>query len=129
MHPDHQPHSGKRFEMHRRELESWLAQLEERLVRGLVSQALGIREGAVMSLSGVMPYRRIDCDGKALCYVRRRPLKGAVRVDVSGLWAKPSASKLELADSSGLTLMVANYDDVKEAIEYLRSVVAATRRA
>ena len=112
----------------RRDWDGYLAMLAERLIAKLSSKELGIREGVVMSLAGVAPYRRLDCDGRALCYVRCRPQKKVVRVDVSGLWCKPSVSKLALNDTSGsMTLMVKGLEDVDEAVSYLRSVVVATR--
>jgi hypothetical protein len=112
----------------RREWDGFLAALAEQLIQALVSRELGIHEGVVMSLAGVAPYRRLDCDGRALCYVRCRPQKRAVRVDISGLWCRPSISKLALEGSSGsMTLMLADFGDVEEAASYLRSVVAATR--
>ncbi len=115
--------------MDRRELEAFLALLADRLVARLVSGPGGIREGAVMSLAGVAPYRRLDCDGKALCYLRCRPMKRVVRIDVSGLWRCPGPSQLALNRSAGsLTLMVTNLEDVEEAASYLRAVVAATRQ-
>jgi hypothetical protein len=116
--------------MNRTQREAHLVLLADRLVTGLVQSSLGIREGIVMSLAGVQPYRRLDCDGKALCYVRCRPLKRAVRVDISGLWRRSGRSPLEVPGSSGsLTLMLATAADVEEAVSYLRSIVAATRQA
>jgi hypothetical protein len=112
----------------RRELDAHLEAMVERLVSSLVSKELGIREGTVMSLAGSVPYRRLDCDGRALCYIRCRPQKKAVRIDVSGLWRKPAASKLALHGASGsLTLLVSQMEDVEEAASYLRSVVSGTR--
>ena len=114
--------------MTRREWDGFLAMLAERLIAELVSKEVGIREGIVMSLAGVAPYRRLDCDGRALCYIRCRPQKKAVRIDVSGLWRRPSASKLALEKTSGsITLLLKTEDDVGEAASFLRTVVAATR--
>jgi hypothetical protein len=105
--------------MERREIDRVLTRLENQFVRDLVSPAIGIREGRVMSLAGVAPYRRIDCDGRALCYVRSRPLRRAIRVDVSGLW---------FGDASKLVLLLKDEGEVVRAIEYLHAVVAADRR-
>jgi hypothetical protein len=111
----------------RREWDRFLADLAERVIAELVGKQIGIREGIVMSLAGAAPYRRLDCDGKALCYVRCRPQKKAVRIDVSGLWCRPPPSRLALQNSSAVTLMVSRDEDVSEAVSYLRSVVDATR--
>jgi hypothetical protein len=60
--------------------------------------------------------------------VRCRPQKHAVRIDVSGLWCRPSISPLALHASTGsMTLMLSREEDVDEAVSYLRSVVTATR--
>jgi hypothetical protein len=115
------------MEKTRREWDGFLALLAEKVIAALVSSDLGIREGVVMSLAGVAPYRRLDCDGKALCYVRCRPQKRAVRIDVSGLWCRPAQPTRLIQKSSSLTLMVSRYEDVGEAAEYLRTVVQATR--
>ena len=115
------------MERTRREWDGFLAILAEKLIAEVVASELGIREGIVMSLAGVAPYRRLDCDGKALCYVRCRPQKRAVRIDVSGLWRRPPRATSLLSSSSSLTLMVSRYEDIEEAAAYLRSVVQATR--
>jgi hypothetical protein len=106
--------------MKRTEREALLLVLADRLIISLVSSSLGIREGAVMSLAGSPPYRRLDCDGKALCYIRCRPMKRAVRVDLSGLWCRPA--------SGAATLMLASFEEVEDAARYLRSVVTVTRQ-
>lgn len=115
--------------MNKRELDARLSAIEEEVIRQVVSHAPGVREGKVMSLAGVAPYRRLDCDGKALCYIRRRPQKRAVRIDVSGLWCRPASSRLAVRGASGsMTLLLTSGDDVEEAASYLRSVVSATRQ-
>ena len=87
-----------------------------------------IREGTVMTM-GPPPYRRLDCGGRALAYVRSRPRKGAVRVDISGLWVKARASYLEVRGSSGsVSLMLRCDEDIEEAASYLGEIVAHTRR-
>jgi hypothetical protein len=55
-----------------------------------------VREGTVMT-EGPPPYRRLDCDGRALAYVRTRPRKKAVRVDVSSLWAPGNPEPIPIA--------------------------------
>jgi hypothetical protein len=41
-----------------------------------------IEEGVVMTLEKT-PYRRLDFGGRALCYIRVRPTKKCVRVDLA----------------------------------------------
>ncbi len=86
-----------------------------------------IREGIVMTV-GPIPYRRLDCDGRALAYVRTRPKKDAVRVDVPGLWHTPATSKLQIRASAGRALLVRSDDEVREVVRYLEATVAETRR-
>src|SRR5688572_6542639 len=68
-----------------------LSGLADQLIADLTAVAPYIREGEVMTL-GPAPYRRLDCDRRALAYVRPRPRKGFVRVDVSGLWLVPEST-------------------------------------
>ena len=56
----------------------WLA---ARLIDRVVSTDPGIEEGVVMTLEK-MPYRRLDSGGRALCYIRVRPTKRVVRIDL-----------------------------------------------
>jgi hypothetical protein len=86
-----------------------------------------IREGIVMSV-GPTPYRRLDCDGRALAYVRTRPKKDAVRVDVPGLWHTPNTSKLQIRASAGRALLARSPEDVAEVVRYLEATVEETRR-
>ncbi|NJK88379.1 MAG: hypothetical protein HC923_02605 [Myxococcales bacterium] len=55
-----------------------LEDIADAFVRTLTDSGTGIREGEVMT-PGPPPYRRLDCDARALCYVRVRPKKKAVR--------------------------------------------------
>jgi hypothetical protein len=86
-----------------------------------------IREGVVMTV-GPIPYRRLDCDGRALAYVRMRPKKEAVRVDVPGLWHTPPTSKLQIRASAGRALLVRSDEEVREVVRYLEATVEHTRR-
>lgn len=106
------------------ELEARLMAIADAIVRGTL--APDIREGVVMTV-GPVPYRRLDCDGRALAYVKTRPKKRAVRVDVSGLWTAPPGSRLRIHSSSGATLMVTAETDIGEAIAYLKQTVEVTR--
>jgi hypothetical protein len=56
----------------------WLA---ARLIDRVVTVDPGIEEGVVMTLEKT-PYRRLDFGGRALCYIRVRPSKKVVRIDL-----------------------------------------------
>lgn len=84
-------------------------------------------EGRVMSESPP-PYRRIDLNGRALAYVRARPTRAAVRIDVTHLVRgdTPCALKAETAPGSAC-LFVRTQADVEEAIRFLHESVQRTR--
>lgn len=102
------------------------------LADSLITEATSIgsiREGVVMTV-GPTPYRRLDCDGRALAYVRARPKKRAVRIDVSGLWFTPKSCRLSVSGASGAaSLLVSSEQDLSEAVRYLRETVERTRAA
>lgn len=103
------------------------------IVSELIGRAMccaeGVREGTVMT-AGPPPYRRIDCDGRALAYIRARPRKGFVRVDISGLWLADHDSPLRAESAGGAaTLIVYEPAEVPKAIDYLRETVERTREA
>lgn len=103
--------------------------MTDALFARLTSSGLGITEGKVMT-AGPPPYRRLDCDGRALAYVRRRARKGAVRIDVSGLWNAERPSRIRIPTSNGIaTLLVRDAHDLDEAIAFLSDTVERTRRA
>lgn len=107
----------------RRQLEAIAQTAMIRVQAGVID----VREGTVMTI-GPPPYRRLDCDGRALAYVRVRPRKRAVRIDISGLWVKPRPSPLCIPTSSGCaTLLLQSWRDVEEAAAFLRETVACTR--
>ena len=85
----------------------------------------GVTEGRVMTV-GPPPYRRLDCNGRALAYVRVRRRQGIVRVDVSGLWkAERAPSRLRIPTVSGsATLALRSAVDLGEAFEFLYHIVA-----
>ena len=88
----------------------------------------GLREGTVLS-AGPPPYRRLDCDGRALAYLRARPRKRAVRIDVTGLWRAPGSNRLRVPNAGGAaSLLVRSEVDVYEAARFLASTVERTRR-
>jgi len=104
-----------------------------RLAGELIAAALeagvsGLTEGTVLS-SGPAPYRRLDCDGRALAYIRPRPRKKAVRVDITGLWRAPRGSKLRLPSAGGAAaLLLKSEVEVYEAVRFLVQTVERTRR-
>ncbi len=106
-----------------------LDRLAGEFIRTTLQRLPGTREGTVMS-PGPKPYRRLDCDGRALVYIRSRPRKGAVRVDVSGLWAVPRTHPLWSATASGsATLFLERKEDLAGAIEFLGQAIRMTREA
>lgn len=114
---------------HEEQLLTELGALAEDLIRAMVDSALEVREGIVMTV-GPPPYRRLDADGRALAYVRVRPRKRAVRVDVSGLWRAVLDSPIRTPSASGAaTLMVRTPEEVGMAVRYLAQTVERTREA
>lgn len=100
----------------------------EELIARTIESISGVREGIVMTV-GPPPYRRLDCDARALAYIRVRPRKRAVRVDISGLWLARSPSSIRIPTSSGAaTLMIRSYDEIELAVRYLVGTVEATRK-
>lgn len=110
------------------DLEARLRHLEEEMIAELTSLDLDIVEGKVMS-RGPAPYRRLDCGHCALAYLRRRPSKRAVRVDISGMWNRPrwNAAARARTASSMVTIMVRSVEDLDEAVAFLRETVLLTR--
>jgi hypothetical protein len=105
-----------------------LSTLAESLIRETTSTGF-IREGVVMTI-GPTPYRRLDCDGHALAYIRPRPRRQGVRVDVPGLWFLPKPCRLSITGAAGTaTLLVQSEQDLTEAVGYLRETVERTRAA
>jgi hypothetical protein len=97
------------------------------LINGVVAREPTVREGTVMT-EGPPPYRRLDCDGRALAYVRARPRKRAVRVDISGLWSPAQGSSIRIASASGAaTLLLRDGNDLEEAVRFLLETVERTR--
>jgi hypothetical protein len=104
-----------------------LATLADELIRDLLAIAPDISEGVVMT-TGPLPYRRLDCDRRALAYIRARPRKRIVRVDVSGLWIVPSESRLRVdVSSAGCSLILRSAADKDEAIAFLLEAIQTTR--
>ncbi|MEO1234440.1 MAG: hypothetical protein AAFZ18_36665 [Myxococcota bacterium] len=105
-----------------------LDQLADRMIQDILAALPDVREGHVMTI-GPPAYRRLDCDGRALAYVRSRPRRLGVRIEISGLWSVPSRSELQVASAAGVALLCRSYGDIDEAIRCLREVVEATREA
>lgn len=103
------------------------------LVDTLIAAALGggaIFEGVVTSMHRP-PYRRLDCDGRALAYIRTRPYKNELRVDVTGMWLLAKRkSRLRVHAPGGMMALVAHDElEVAEIAAYLNETVARTRAA
>lgn len=112
------------FEAYRLQLEP----VAEHLVQHLVSSGVGLREGEVMS-PGPAPYRRVDGDSRALVYVRIRPKKRAVRVDLSGLWCIAGECRFRIPGSTGMaSFLISELSHAEELARYLVDVVYFTRR-
>jgi hypothetical protein len=108
------------------EIEKRLSSYVDELIEAL-TMSEAIREGAVTT-TGPSPYRRLDCDGRALAYIRVRPKKRGVRVDVSGLWIAPYVSRLKIAGAGGAaSLFLRTHQDVRDAAHYLNDTIEHTR--
>lgn len=120
--------TGKEFQLNDLdEIRAVLNPLSDDLVDALCQSSLGVWEGKVMS-PGRPPYRRLDCDARALCYIRVRPKKRAVRVDVSGLWVLAGECPLRVPGSSGnASYMVRDFEDVEVLVSFLVATVRHTR--
>jgi hypothetical protein len=104
--------------------------LLDRMADHLVARALAahadIQEGEVLTV-GPPAYRRLDCDGRALAYIRTRPRRAAVRVDLSGLWIPPSSNPLTVASATGAAFMLRAYPDIDIALAALVESIESTR--
>lgn len=104
-----------------------LEPVEDRLVENLLNAGVGIDEGRVMT-PGLPPYRRLDCDGRALVYLRIRPKKGGIRVDLSGLWYPQRDHELRIPGSSGMaSFLVSSRAEADALAPFLCAVVHHTR--
>ena len=118
--------AGPRRTVH---LAGWLVGLEERLLAQVLAlDVAGLTEGQVLS-AGPPPYRRIDCDGRALAYVRARPRKRGIRVDISGLWQPPRAARIRIPSATcAASLLIRNEADVVDAVRFIESTIRRTRK-
>lgn len=109
-------------------IDTHLTTLAESLIRETTAGGV-IREGIVMTI-GPTPYRRLDCDGHALAYIRPRPRRQGVRIDVPGLWFLPKPCRLSIRGATGTaTLLLRSEQDLGEAVGYLKETVERTRAA
>ena len=101
--------------------------LMDALVEAVTAIVPAAREGHVRGHTA--RYRRLDCDGRALAYLRPRTRPSAsVRVDLSGLWVRPGPCTLEIAGRTGsASLLIVRPQQIAEAARYLAWAVANMR--
>lgn len=104
-----------------------LHRLVEAFVIAMIGTDLGITEGLVRSQRDPAPYRRFDCDRRALLYLRVRPKKDLVRIDLAGHWLAPTRNPLSLGRSRGV-LAIRRPEDVLPAVEVVVGTILTTRR-
>lgn len=109
-------------------LRSQLDLLAETFISQILDHDPAVTEGKVMTI-GPPPYRRLDCDGRALAYIKSRPRRGWVRVDLTGLWRLPALGPLVVSSASGASLLIRSYDDADEASAIVTEMIERTRRA
>lgn len=103
-----------------------LDSLADVLVLCLLERDPSLSEGSVMTI-GPPPYRRVDADNRALCYIRSRPRKACVRVEVSGLWVLADEGPNLVQTASGFALLLRGSEEVEEVVTCLLQTVATTR--
>lgn len=116
--------SGHRVD--EQELERHLKELAEALIRAVEVRVPEVREGAVATIAGPPPYRRLDGRGRTFAFVRVRPKKRLVRVDLTGRWRPPAVSRLALASASAFTLAIRSRMDIPDAVDFLARTFAGT---
>lgn len=120
-----EPNTVRRVEYRRR-----AQQLVSLIIQRMEARELGIVEGRVSSMRP--NYRRLDCDGRCLVYLRTRASIHAVRADVPPSWLRVEPCRLTVATTNrGLSaaLMVHDEKDVDVFLEFLIQTVAETRAA
>jgi hypothetical protein len=110
-----------------RTIEQYVTDLAEMVVAIATDPKLAIGEGQVRSPKAAAPYRRLDCERRALAYVRARPKKRIVRIDISCLWTLPHESSLRKPSATSVALEVTSEKEAREAAEYLQAIVRHTR--
>src|SRR5262245_46571054 len=106
-----------------KELLDWLA---DQLIRELRVRDPEIAEGYVRTV-GPPGYRRLDYHNRALAYVRRRPKKGMVRIDVPNVWRTPIECRLSLPSANGWALAVRCEKDLADAVQAVLTAVDHAR--
>ncbi len=102
----------------------------EAVIRALIDAVPGAAEGRVMTQQAQRPYRRIDCDNRALAFVRYLTRSQVVRIDVSGLWVVERDAEIRVRTGTGsATLLVDDARRIPEAVAYVADAVARTRAA
>ncbi len=107
-------------------LEQALDALVTALIARLTTLRPDISEGTVRTV-GPPPYRRLDCRHRALAYVRSRPKKRIVRVDITGLWLAPPRCRLSIASSGGVALALRSELDLDDAVGFILQAIDRTR--
>jgi hypothetical protein len=103
-----------------------LQRLADRLIRELLFCEREISEGFVRTV-GPPGYRRLDFGERALAYVRVRPKKGFVRIDVPGSWRSPISSRLSVPAANGWALAIRCDADLAEAVQAISTAVSHAR--
>jgi hypothetical protein len=91
----------------------WLA---ERWIREVLARDAEIEEGLVRTV-GPPAYRRLDVKGRALAYVRIRPKRNMVRIDVPGAWPRPPNCILALSSANGWALAIRTELDILDGVQ------------
>lgn len=103
-----------------------LNHMMETLLSAAAEKLPGVYEGIVMSHA--KPYRRLDCDGRALAYCRVRTRRGGVRIDVSGLWIPAEPCIFSVPGSTGAaSLFITEETQVERIIAFLKETLERTR--
>ncbi len=124
------PHRASFAHVRRYETPLPTARLLDTVICALLAEVPGATEGRVMTAQNRAPYRRIDCDGRALVYVRPLRRRGEVRIDISGLWCVEREASIRVATGTGAaTLLVKRSEQLDPVVAYVRDAVLRTREA
>lgn len=115
------------------EIQRNLEELRTQLIAKLLESSTQLSEGIVMTM-GPPPYRRIDCNGRAVAYIRTRPRKQAVRVDISGLWVicpktREHLDRIMVRSATGsVSLLIKSKADIEASIQLIVNTVLHTQK-
>jgi hypothetical protein len=101
------------------------------LADGLMDRMLAsgmISEGVITTMAR-RPYRRLDCDGRALAFVRVQPKKREIRVEITDQWVISPVSRLRAPAARGIALIARTDQDIIEIAAYLHDTIRRTRGA